>query len=93
MIISPEEDTVSLSLYFEIKNSVIYGGDDTVGYAMTNVEVKISSLKNADIMKYAENQKSGIAKMCEVDIDKVKIISKEVYEEKNKENEEEDDIL
>lgn len=93
MIISPEEDTISLSLYFEIKNSVVYGGDDTVGYAMTNVEVKISSLKNADILKYAENQKSSIAKMCEVDIDKVKIISKEVYKEKNKENEEEDDIL
>lgn len=90
MIISSEEDTVSLSLYFEIKNSVIYGGDDTVGYAMTNVEVKISSLKNADIMKYAENQKSGIAKMCEVDIKNVKIVSKEVYERETEETEEEE---
>lgn len=90
MIISPEEDTISLSLYFEIKNSVIYGGDDTVGYAMTNVETKISTLKDADILKYAENQKESIAKMCEVNIKNVKIVSKEVYERETEEETEEE---
>ena len=93
MIISPEEDTIELCLYFEVKDSTVYGGDDTVGYAMISVETKISSLKNADVMKYAEGQKESIAKMCEVDIDKVKIISKEVYETEMKKREEEDDIL
>ena len=65
--------TMSLGIYFEIK--------DTVGYAATIVDISLSGLQKADFTKYAESQKEGIAQFCHVPVEKVRVISRDEYEE------------
>ena len=79
-----EEDVIGLTLHFEIKNSTMYGGKDSIGYAMIGAEVRISNLKDVDVVKYAQDRREGIAKACEVDVSNVRIISKSEYEEATK---------
>lgn len=83
-----EEDMIELTLHFEIKNSTMYGGKDSIGYAMISVEVRTSNLKDIDVVKYAQDRRESVAKMCEVDVSNVRIISKSEYEEATKEEEE-----
>lgn len=75
------ENMITLSLYFEISDSAIYGGEGSIGYANTNVDLKAANLKNTDVCKYAEDQRSGVAELCKVKADKVRIISRTEYEE------------
>ena len=63
--------TMSLGIYFEVKDAEIYGGEGTVGYAATIV----------DFTKYAESQKEGMAQSCHVPVEKVRVISRDEYEE------------
>lgn len=83
-----ENSIVTFGVYFEIKDSEFYGGEGTVGYANTLVDLKISSLASTDICNFVEQQRKGMADMCLVDVEKVKVISRKEYEE---ETEEEDD--
>lgn len=53
--------TMSLGIYFEVKDAEIYGGEGTVGYA--------------------ESQKEGMAQFCHVPVEKVRVISRDEYEE------------
>ena len=53
--------TMSLGIYFEVKDAEIYGGEGTVGYAATIVDISLSGLQKADFTKYAESQKEGMA--------------------------------
>ena len=46
--------TMSLGIYFEVKDAEIYGGEGTVGYAATIVDISLSGLQKADFTKYAE---------------------------------------
>ena len=50
--------TMSLGIYFEVKDAEIYGGEGTVGYAATIVDISLSGLQKADFTKYAESIKS-----------------------------------
>lgn len=47
--------TMSLGIYFEVKDAEIYGGEGTVGYAATIVDISLSGLQKADFKKYAES--------------------------------------
>lgn len=40
--------TMSLGIYFEVKDAEIYGGEGTVGYAATIVDISLSGLQKAD---------------------------------------------
>jgi len=81
-----ENSSVTLGVYFEVKDSELYGGEGSIGYANTNVELKVSSLESANIRNYVAEQRKGVAEMCHVDIEKVRIISKTEYEEKTDED-------
>ena len=76
-----ENSIVTLGVYFEIKDSIMYGGEGTIGYANTNVDLKISSLASANVCEYVEGQRKGVAAMCKVDVEKVRVISKTEYYE------------
>ena len=66
--------TMSLGIYFEVKDAEIYVGEGTVGYAATIVDI-------SDFTKYAESQKEGMAQFCHVPVEKVRVISRDEYEE------------
>lgn len=68
--------SMSLGIYFEIKDAELYGGEGTTGYAATIVEISIEGLQNADLEKYANSQLEAMASMAKVPKEKVRIISK-----------------
>ena len=78
---SMDNITMSLGIYFEVKDAEIYGGEGTVGYAATIVDISLSGLQKADFTKYAESQKEGMAQFCHVPVEKVRVISRDEYEE------------
>lgn len=51
-----KDASMSLGIYFEIKDAELYGGEGTTGYAATIVEISIEGLQNADFEKYADSQ-------------------------------------
>lgn len=76
---------VTIGLYFEIKDSELYGGMDSVGYASINVECTLENLTNEKLKKYLDSKAEEIAGMCKVPVENVKPISREEYEEKTEE--------
>lgn len=76
-----KDASMSLGIYFEIKDAELYGGEGTTGYAATIVEISIEGLQNADFEKYANSQLEAMASMAKVPKEKVRIISKDEYEE------------
>lgn len=57
-----KDASMSLGIYFEIKDAELYGGEGTTGYAATIVEISIEGLQNADFEKYADSQLEAMAK-------------------------------
>lgn len=53
-----KDASMSLGIYFEIKDAELYGGEGTTGYAATIVEISIEGLQNADFEKYADYSKA-----------------------------------
>lgn len=43
--------SMSLGIYFEIKDAELYGGEGTTGYAATIVEISIEGLQNPEYNK------------------------------------------
>ena len=80
-----KDASMSLGIYFEIKDTELYGGEGTTGYAATIVEISIEGLQNADFEKYADSQLEAMASMAKVPKEKVRIISKDEYEENTEE--------
>lgn len=83
-----KDASMSLGIYFEIKDAELYGGEGTTGYAATIVEISIEGLQNADFEKYANSQLEAMASMAKVPKEKVRIISKDEYEENTEEEQE-----
>lgn len=77
---------VTLGLYFEVKDSELYGGEGSIGYANVNIDLKISVLENTDISNCISEQIKGLAEMCHVDIEKIRVISRTEYEENTEED-------
>lgn len=71
-----KDASMSLGIYFEIKDAELYGGEGTTGYAATIVEIYFE--------KYADSQLEAMASMAKVPKEKVRIISKDEYEENRK---------
>lgn len=78
-------NVITIGLYFEIHDAYMYGGVGTVGYANINMDLKVSALTKGNLSDYIEKQKQGVAKVCEVDVEKVLIISRLKYEEETAE--------
>ena len=84
-LMSENNNVITIGLYFEIHDAYMYGGAGTVGYANINMDLKASALTKGNLSDYIEKQKQGVAKVCEVDIEKVLIISRLKYEEETAE--------
>jgi len=81
---------ITISLYFEVRDSEAYGGKGSIGYVSTNVDFKASALAKVDFTKFTEAQKQGVAKMLKVDEEKVLIISRGYYENEDEDEDEEE---
>lgn len=76
---------LSLGIYFEVKDAEIYGGEGTVGYAATIKDVSVKGLQEANFTQFANSQTEGMAQFCKVPLDKVRVISRQEYEENTEE--------
>ena len=77
----------TLSLYFEVKDSEVFGGPGEVGYTETKINFNSEDLEWINLQKYAQTQIETVANLCKVPQDKVRIIPRSEYEE-NTEDEE-----
>lgn len=76
-----DDTLLSLGIYFEVKDAEIYGGEGSVGYAATIMDIPIKGLQKANFTQYANSQTEGMAKFCKVPLENVRVISREEYEE------------
>lgn len=67
---------VSISLYFEIFNSEMFGGEGSVGYTAVTFD-SIKNIENDD--SFVDKQIERVANMLHVSKENVKLISKEQY--------------
>ena len=76
-----EKLNATLVLYFEIKDSEIYGGDGEIGYAEQKMDLMTNDLGDIKLQEAVESAKKGLAKLCKVPVENVRIISRTEYEE------------
>lgn len=58
-----------------------YGTGGRLGHMADAGRISLSGLQKADFTKYAESQKKGMAQSCHVPVEKVRVISRDEYEE------------
>lgn len=76
-----ENITLSLGIYFEVKDAELYGGEGTVGYTAIIMEVSVDGLQKADFTKFVNSQIEETANLCKVPLENVRVITREEYEE------------
>lgn len=76
-----ENILLSLGIYFEVKDAELYGGEGTLGYAATIIDISVDDMQKADFTKYANTQIEGMANFCKVPLENVRIITRDEYEE------------
>lgn len=69
---------VGLKMYYEIKNSRMYGGEGSTGYSMIEME-QCTKLENLT-EEHLEAMKEDVAKTLGVSVENVRMITKEEYE-------------
>lgn len=81
------EFNIKLTLYFEIKDSEIYGGVGSVGYLSEGIELnridyeKDNLFNKRELMeRYISEQTKAMAEFVKVPIERVRVISKEEYD-------------
>lgn len=72
---------VTISLYFEIEDSELYGGKGEIGYAESRADINAENFPQIDIEEYINNQILGFAGLCKVPPEKIRIIPRNEYEE------------
>ena len=72
---------VTISLYFEVKDSEMFGGVGEIGYTEADVDLEVEDLSNIKLQVFAEEMIAGYAKMLKVPKENVRIISRTEYEE------------
>lgn len=73
---------ITIGLYFEVKDAAVYGGAGSVGYASINTDIAIENLKDIEnLKKFVVSQIEGIANMCKIPTENVKIIPRAEYED------------
>ncbi len=70
--------SITATLYFEVKNADVFGGEGSVGYT----SVAFSDVAHLESLtdEFINNQRGVTAKMLSVLADDVTLISKEAYE-------------
>lgn len=77
---------VSISLHFEVSNSEMYGGKDSIGYAALNFG-GVGNLEKVDD-DFINKQIENIANTLHVSKEDIKLISKEEYDFETEEDDE-----
>ncbi len=72
---------ITLTFYFEIKDSEIYGGKGEIGYAEQKMDLETCDLGNVKLLGAAKSAVEGCAGLCRVPVENVRIISRDEYEE------------
>ncbi len=70
--------SITATLYFEVKNAAVFGGEGSVGYTSTAFSDVVHPENLTD--EFINNQREITAKMLSVSTDDVTLISKETYE-------------
>lgn len=70
--------SITATLFFEIKNAAIFGGEGSVGYTSATF-ADIQHIENLT-EDFISGQKKITAKMLGVSVDDISLISKEAYE-------------
>lgn len=76
-----EKVHITLTFYFEIKDSEIYGGDGEIGYAEQKMDLETCDLGNVKLLEAAQSAVEYFAGLCRVPVENVRIISRDEYEE------------
>lgn len=79
---------VTISVYFEVKNAEVFGGEGSTGYTEQRTGVTLEKPNKCDLYKYTKENIKNIAKMLAVPEGNVRTISRREYEEKTEETEE-----
>ena len=81
------EFNIKLTLYFEIKDSYIYGGLGSIGYMSSGIEItqlnydKDNLFNKREILEeYIDDQIKGRAAFAKVRVECIRLISKDEYE-------------
>ena len=72
---------VTISLFFEIKDSDIFGGVGEVGYSESKIDLNTADLTGFKLQEYAHSQIAAYADLWNVPEENVRIISRSEYEE------------
>ena len=75
---------ITISLFFEISDSYLYGGMGSVGYAESKIGCYNRTVNVNN--KYVDDQILSMAQLADVPAEKVKLITKEKYEENTEED-------
>lgn len=70
--------SINVTLYFEVKNAAIFGGEGSVGYTSAAFG-DVQSIENLT-EDFISGQKKITAKMLGVSLDDIDLISKDAYE-------------
>ncbi|MCI8417034.1 MAG: hypothetical protein HFI33_05985 [Lachnospiraceae bacterium] len=71
--------SVTVSVFYEIRDSEMYGGIGSIGYMRTSVDGNLKMLNN-DFEAYVSNQKKSVASGMGVPAECVRVITQEEYE-------------
>ena len=69
--------SINATLYFEVKNAAMYGGEGSVGYTFASFS-DIQHIENLND-DFITDQKKIISKILGVSVDDVSLISKDAY--------------
>lgn len=82
------EYNIKLEVYFEVMDADVYGGLGSVGYASAGINGcqidygKEGIFNKKELMEeYVKSQRKGMAELCNVPLECVRIISKEEYDD------------
>lgn len=79
------EINITISVYFEVENAEVFGGEGSTGYMEQRIDITLEKPNKLDLYEYAKAGIKSIAKMLAVPEGNVRIISRQEYEEKTEE--------
>lgn len=85
--IEESKQNMKITVYFEIHNSELYGGINSIGYSEVGYAIKDNidsiDLSEKSIDGFLDKEIEKMAELLSIQIDDVYVISKEEYEEKS----------
>lgn len=76
---------VTISIYFEVENAEVFGGEGSTGYMEQRIGITLEKQSKLDLYEYAKVSIKNIAKMLAVPEEDIRTISGQEYEEKTEE--------